>query len=157
VTITGTSEPGGRIVVFYGSERLAETRADREGQWQIAVAKILAIGSHGFRAERAHSPPGMTGTALVTIERVEPKPQPPAPAVAVTGQGARVAAQGVNRQPSHEGKRFYVIKRGDTLWAIAERYLGSGVRYTWIFEDNRTNIRDPDLIHPQQELKVPAP
>ena len=48
-----------------------------------------------------------------------------------------------------------VLKPGDTLWAIAKRYLGSGLRYPTIFQDNRQTINDPDLIHPQQQVTVP--
>jgi nucleoid-associated protein YgaU len=29
------------------------------------------------------------------------------------------------------------------------------LRYTSIFQDNRTIIRNPNLIHPKQEVKVP--
>ena len=56
-----------------------------------------------------------------------------------------------------ESPGTYIIRRGDTLWAIAKRYLGSGLRYTSIFQDNRKVIRNPNLIHPKQELTVPAP
>jgi nucleoid-associated protein YgaU len=49
----------------------------------------------------------------------------------------------------------YTIQRGDTLWAIAERYLGAGWRYTSIYRDNRSKIKNPNLIHPEQEVSVP--
>jgi len=49
----------------------------------------------------------------------------------------------------------HTIRRGDTLWAIAKRYLGSGLRYTSIFQSNREVNNDPDLILPQQQVKVP--
>ncbi len=53
VTITGTSDPGAKISIYYGAEALAEVRADRDGRWRVAVAKKLGIGQHSFRAERA--------------------------------------------------------------------------------------------------------
>ncbi len=31
----------------------------------------------------------------------------------------------------------------------------SGLRYPTIFQDNRETINDPNLIHPQQQVKVP--
>jgi nucleoid-associated protein YgaU len=151
VTITGTSEPGAEISITYGNESLAKTRADREGNWTVAIAKTLGMGQHSFRAERAGETAGMAGAAVVTIERVEPKPEPPATAVATATPAPQVAAsqsQGIG------SKIIYVIRRGDTLWAIAKRYLGSGLRYTSIFQDNRTTINNPDLIHPKQEVKV---
>ena len=42
----------------------------------------------------------------------------------------------------------YKVKSGDTLWAIAARYLGSGTKYPQIASDN--NIKNPNLIYPGQ-------
>lgn len=51
----------------------------------------------------------------------------------------------------------------DTLWDIAERYLGDGMRYKEIFELNRdkeqadgSRLRDADLILPGWTLELPA-
>ncbi len=46
----------------------------------------------------------------------------------------------------------YVVKRGDTLWAIASRYLGSGTKYPQIAQEN--NISNPHLIYPGQVFKI---
>jgi len=153
VTITGTSDPGAKISIYYGAEALAEVRADRDGRWRVAVAKKLGMGQHSFRAERADTT-GLAGTALVTIERAEPKPEPPASQVAGVEAG-KGATPGQASQTTSAAT--YIIRRGDTLWAIAKRYLGSGLRYTKIFEDNRQVIDNPDLIHPKQQVTVPNP
>ena len=50
---------------------------------------------------------------------------------------------------------FYTIKKGDTLWAIASEFLGKGARYPEIFEANREVIKDPDLIYPGQQIRIP--
>jgi nucleoid-associated protein YgaU len=154
VAITGTSDPGARIVLYYGSERLAEARADGQGFWQIAVATTLSMGQHSFRAERVDAGAGLTQAAFITIERAEPRPEPPAAVAAKPGQAGQVTT--ANEQPQARGSGiYYVIQRGDTLWAIAKRYLGSGLRYPAIFQDNRAVINNPNLIHPKQEVKVP--
>lgn len=49
----------------------------------------------------------------------------------------------------------YLVRRGDTLWAIARRHYGSGTRYPVIYRANRPTIADPDLIFPCQRLKLP--
>lgn len=153
VTITGTSDPGAKISIYYDDRPLAEARADRDGKWRVAVAKKLGMGQHSFRAERADAA-GMAGTAIVTIERAEPKPESPASQVAGVEAG-KGATPGQASQTTSAAT--YVIRRGDTLWAIAKRYLGSGLRYTKIFEDNRQVIDNPNLIHPQQQVTVPNP
>ena len=48
-----------------------------------------------------------------------------------------------------------IIRRGDNLWRVARRNYGAGIRYTTIFEANRDQVRNPDLIYPGQVLKVP--
>jgi len=50
---------------------------------------------------------------------------------------------------------FYTIESGDTLWAIAERFLGKGSLYPRIFEANREVIKDADLIYPGQKIRIP--
>ena len=58
-------------------------------------------------------------------------------------------------QPSEAKVEYYVIEKGDTLWAIATKFLGSGNRYPEIFEANREVIKDPDLIYPGQKIRIP--
>ena len=53
-------------------------------------------------------------------------------------------------------KRSIVVRRGDTLWHIAEHRYGQGIRYTAIYRNNRDQIRNPDLIYPGQEFRLPA-
>jgi len=48
-----------------------------------------------------------------------------------------------------------IIRRGDNLWTVARRNYGNGIRYTTIFDANRDQVRDPDLIYPGQILKIP--
>jgi nucleoid-associated protein YgaU len=51
---------------------------------------------------------------------------------------------------------WYVVKKGDTLWAIAERHYGAGARYRRIYEANRDRLRrGPDWILPCQHLYLP--
>lgn len=50
---------------------------------------------------------------------------------------------------------FHTVKKGDTLWAIAEKTLGNGSRYTAIFEANRPMLSHPDKIYPGQTLRIP--
>jgi len=51
---------------------------------------------------------------------------------------------------------FHTVKKGDTLWAIAEETLGNGARYKEIFEANKPMLKDPDLIYPGQNLRIPG-
>ena len=48
------------------------------------------------------------------------------------------------------------VKRGDTLWAMAHRFLGKGIRYGEIAGANKEQIKNPNLIYPNQQLAIPA-
>lgn len=53
------------------------------------------------------------------------------------------------------GGRTHVVEKGESLWAIAERYYGNGNEWPRIHEANRERIEDPDVIHPGWELTIP--
>lgn len=48
-----------------------------------------------------------------------------------------------------------VVQPGNSLWRLARRTYGKGIRYTTIFEANRDKITDPDMIYPGQVFKMP--
>ena len=51
--------------------------------------------------------------------------------------------------------RTYTVKKGDTLWAIAKKYYGSGAQYPKIANANKNLIKNPNLIHIGWVLKIP--
>ena len=50
----------------------------------------------------------------------------------------------------------YTVQSGDTLSAIAKKFLGNANDYMDIFNANRDQLSDPDKIKPGQVLKIPA-
>jgi len=72
----------------------------------------------------------------------------------VFGIGEVQAAELAVEEPTEIKVEYYVIQKGDTLWAISKKYLGDGSKYTRIFEDNREVIKDPDLIYPGQKIRI---
>lgn len=57
-------------------------------------------------------------------------------------------------EPSMTG-RTYVVVSGDSLSRIAQRQYGDAQKWPKIYEANRNIIKDPDLIYPGQELRIP--
>jgi len=50
---------------------------------------------------------------------------------------------------------YYIIKKGDTLSAVAKQFYGKANDYPKIFEANREVIKDPNLIFPGQKIRIP--
>jgi nucleoid-associated protein YgaU len=66
------------------------------------------------------------------------------------------------RPPSRAGSRAapadaVTVRPGDSLWRLSARQdiYGDPRRWPRLYQANRDRIRDADLIHPGQELRVP--
>lgn len=53
------------------------------------------------------------------------------------------------------GERVYTVEKGDSLSAIAKKFYGSANHWQEIFDANRDQLDDPDLIRPGQTLRIP--
>ncbi|MCC6177257.1 MAG: LysM peptidoglycan-binding domain-containing protein [Chloroflexi bacterium] len=84
------------------------------------------------------------GEAGYAIERVRTALQPPAEATAEPAPEPAPAEQS------------YTVESGDTLSGIAERFYGDANQWNRIFEANRDQLDNPDLIYPGQTLRIPA-
>lgn len=65
--------------------------------------------------------------------------------IAVFSQPAQAAAQ-----------RSYRVKWGDSLWSIAQKELGSGMRWKELYRLNRQRIMLPNVIFPYQTILLPG-
>ena len=50
---------------------------------------------------------------------------------------------------------IYEVKSGDTLSKIAKQYYDDANAYMKIFEANKDILKNPNLIHPGQKLRIP--
>ncbi len=55
----------------------------------------------------------------------------------------------------YRGFAQYTVVAGDTLSAIAQQWYGDAAQWPRIFEANRDQITNPNLIFPGQVLRVP--
>lgn len=51
--------------------------------------------------------------------------------------------------------QWHEVKRGETLWKIAEQYYGDGSLYQKIFEANSDVLKDPTRVRAGQKLRIP--
>ena len=75
--------------------------------------------------------------------------------VNITTKVATVSSQ-ATRTDNRVQEKTYTVKRGDCLWNIAKALLGSGSRYTEIYNLNKDKIKNPILIYAGQVLRIPG-
>jgi nucleoid-associated protein YgaU len=49
----------------------------------------------------------------------------------------------------------YTVEKNDSLWKIAKKQYGDPYKWPVIYRANEDKIRNPNLIHPGQELQIP--
>lgn len=102
------------------------------------VAQAPATPAPAAPAPLAEAPP-----AIAPLAPAAPAAPSPPPVAASPAPPAPVAPVTVTVQP------------GFTLWGIAQDRFGSGFLYVQVFEANRDQIRNPDLIYPGQVFTLP--
>jgi len=50
----------------------------------------------------------------------------------------------------------YIIKKGDTLSKISKDQLGGGHRWKYLYELNKTRIKDPNKLKAGQKILIPV-
>jgi len=49
----------------------------------------------------------------------------------------------------------YTIQKKDTLWKIAQKHLGSGHRWKYLYELNKDKINNPNKLKPGITITIP--
>ena len=128
---SGTAQPGASVRAYVGDRHAGDAVADAEGRWSLIPRETPAIGRHSLRLDQIAA----SGTVAARIEMPFQRDRIPEESFA----GGQV-----------------VVQPGQSLWRIARLNYGRGVRYTTIYEANRSQIRDAALIFPGQVFTVPA-
>lgn len=58
-------------------------------------------------------------------------------------------------QEGWDATQWHEVKSGDTLSKIAKQYYGDASLYMQIFEANKDQLKDPNLIKVGQKLRIP--
>jgi nucleoid-associated protein YgaU len=127
LSLSGKARPGATVHLYLDNQFLGRTQAGPTGDWRFSAKLAENAKPHLLRADQ----------------------------VAADGKvSARVEIQFVGPGDIPTSGNF-VVQPGHSLWRIARGTYGSGFEYIVIYQANRDQIRDPDLIYPGQVFSLP--
>jgi hypothetical protein len=129
ISLSGKAEAGATVQVYLDNEFLGRAVADDKGYWEVEAPGKATAGTHTVRVDQV----GINNSVLARVEVPFP-----------------VSAEQLNDRDE------VTIVRGNSLWRIARRIYGQGTMYTVIFEANKAQIKDPDMIYPGQVFTLPV-
>ncbi len=131
IRFAGIAPPGSSTRVYVDNVAIGDAVADASGHWKLAPRDAMSAGLHRLRMDQI----GGDGSVAARLE--------------LPFERAQLTAQEVPQDR-------VVVQPKQNLWRLARRAYGQGIRYTEIFEANRDQIRDPNLIFPGQVFAMPA-
>jgi 2',3'-cyclic-nucleotide 2'-phosphodiesterase/3'-nucleotidase len=75
---------------------------------------------------------------------------------ALPGQPQKPAEPQKPAGPETPASGTYTVVKGDTLWRIAQKTLGSGSKWNAIYQINKATVKEPGKIYVGQVLRLPA-
>jgi nucleoid-associated protein YgaU len=127
VQLLGRAEPGSHINAYLDGKLVGGMITDGTGGWSLMLSQPVPEGKYQLHIEALDGAGHKLGDTSLAFNRVAPP----------------------------EGELAVEVQPGNNLWRIAQHSYGDGLRYTVIYQANRTKIHDPNLIYPGQVFAVP--
>ncbi|MCC9624041.1 Ig-like domain-containing protein [Thalassospira sp. MA62] len=131
VAMSGKADKGQTVHIYLDNNHVGTATTDDDGNWAVTIGQPIKPGNYTLRADQVDENDAVTARVELPFERAHPDQ--------ILEPGAR-----------------YVVQPGNSLWRIARRAYGEGLKYWVIYDQNRGQIRDPDLIYPGQIFALPA-
>jgi nucleoid-associated protein YgaU len=141
MAISGRAAGGGFARLYADNSEVATVPVDATGNWRAGLPMTLPA-KFMLRVDQI----GSDGTVVARTE------------TEVTRE-TREELEGLlveEVRAGNAGSVVVTVQKGFTLWAIARDNYGDGRLYVKVFEANRDQIRNPDLIYPGQVFTVPV-
>jgi nucleoid-associated protein YgaU len=172
VDIAGRGAAGSFAQIYLDNALVATAPLSDKGGWRAKLTGIAA-GVYTLRVDQVTGEGKVTSRVETPFQREEPakvaeavapaaEPETTATETATTATTATAteAAAGESAAmaaPEPVKAQVITVQPGFTLWGIASKSYGDGILYVRVYEANKDQIRNPDLIYPGQVFTVPAP
>ncbi|MEO0658144.1 MAG: LysM peptidoglycan-binding domain-containing protein [Pseudomonadota bacterium] len=124
------------VRVYLDNDPIAVLEVDEAGRWRGELPEIDS-GVYTLRVDEIDATGTVTSRAETPFKREDP--------------GVLTAAFNDDATKA----KSITVQTGNTLWGIARERYGEGILYVQVFEANKSQIRNPDLIYPGQVFNLP--
>ena len=156
----GSAEPNATVRLYLNGADVADAKTQSDGRWSLTIKHGMTPGGYVMRADEIN-PGNSSVVASADTPFDYPAAGTPAPAASPTSAPAPAeASAGRAMAPSSadvvvDRVQTALVAHGHTLWALSQNYYGDPTRYPVIYEANRSQIHNPNLIFPGQVFVVP--
>lgn len=130
LVLSGRGDAGTHVHLYLDDKFIGRVAVDDDGRWMMRPSSPVAPGTYILRADQVDDDGKVTARVTLPFARSD----------VMLNLGT---------------DQLVVVQPGNSLWRLARRVYGEGVRYTTIFEANKDQIADPDLIYPGQVFALP--
>ncbi len=127
--LSGRADPGATVEIFIADRKVGTAKPGADGDWSLALDSGVPVGHYRLRLVSHGADRSKEETAL-DMQRAAP------------GELG--------------GGDYLAVVPGNSLWHLARRSYGDGLRYVEIYRANQGEIADPNLIYPNQFLTLPG-
>ena len=130
LAISGRAQPGAKVRLYLDGRFIGRTGSDGDGRWSLTPESEVVPGLYTLRADSVDASGKVLARVSIPFSRAQPL---------------------TDMRPG----TIVVVQPGNSLWRLARRAYGSGFSYTVIYDANKDQIGDPDLIYPGQVFALP--
>jgi len=130
LSVSGHAKAGSKIFVYLDSNLLGDTVSLDDGIWSLISGQSVEPGLYTLRADHVDDAGKVVARVSIPFSRADFKNE-------------------------FKDGEFVVVQPGNSLWRLARRNYGSGYSFTVIYQANKDQIKDPNLIYPGQIFALP--
>tara|TARA_E500000331_G_scaffold22006_1_gene19242 strand:+ start:537 stop:1583 length:1047 start_codon:yes stop_codon:yes gene_type:complete len=127
--LLGQANSGNEAVVYLNNTAIGRVGVSEDGNWELRPDEAVLPGLYTLRVDEL--------AKAKVVARIELPFSRAAPLADLKNED------------------YIIVQPGNSLWRISRRILGKGTMFSVIYEANKDQIRNADLIYPGQVFAVP--
>jgi nucleoid-associated protein YgaU len=151
----GSADPHATVRLYLNQADVAVAKTQSDGHWSLTIKGGMTPGGYVIQADQLNQgSPTVVASANTPFEYPDTAAPPPSTVPSPRAEPALAPSPADPVVASVQTKR---IATGHTLWALSKTYYGDPTHYPVIYEANRAQIHNPNVIFPGQVFVVPKP